>query len=394
MRISTSYIFDQNLIAMLNQQTALSQTQLQISTGKKILNPSDDPAGSVQILNLQREFSVTEQYLTNADKVTNKLRTEEGVLQSAADIVQRIRELAVQGLNDSNNQQSRQGIAAEMDQLNKQLLALANTADSQGDYVFSGFSVKQPPYPTVSSSYQGDEGQRNIKIGDGVFVEVNDPGHRVFGAEHRSTTITKSPSASTSAIQITIKGQEVATPVSLVYNAGTGAYDITSGSVTTAVSYTATDSGKQINLNSLDPSLPDITLTLSGTPASGDTFTLDTTISQQTVFKTIDQFVQALKSNQVGPNDGPNNNDFLNNMSNALDQITLTQAKVGSRLNAVDHQRNVNEGLKLSNERILSQIQDLDYAEAVSRLSLQSTGLQAAQQSFVKVQGLSLFNYL
>ena len=142
MRISTSYLFDQNLSAMLNQQAALSKTQLQISTGKRILTPSDDPAGSVQALKLQREVSVTEQYLVNLDKAENKLSIEEGVLQTATDMLQRIRELAVQGLNGSNTQSDRQAIAAEINQLNEQLMAIANTRDSDGNYMFSGFQSK------------------------------------------------------------------------------------------------------------------------------------------------------------------------------------------------------------------------------------------------------------
>ena len=97
MRVSTAYLFEQNLSAMLSQQTALGKTQLQISTGKRILSPSDDPAGSVQVLSLQREVSVSEQYLVNTDKAENKLSIEEGVLSGATTMLQRIRELAVQG---------------------------------------------------------------------------------------------------------------------------------------------------------------------------------------------------------------------------------------------------------------------------------------------------------
>src|SRR5690554_1228493 len=119
MRISTSQIFDQNLAAMLQQQTKLAQTQLQVSTGKRILNPSDDPAGSVQLLNLQREASLSTQYLANADNASGKLANEETVLASATALLQRIREKAVQGLNDSNTQADRKAIAAEISQLNQ-----------------------------------------------------------------------------------------------------------------------------------------------------------------------------------------------------------------------------------------------------------------------------------
>jgi len=189
MRVSTAYLFDQNLTAMLNQQTALGKTQLQVSTGKEIINPSDDPSASVQILNLQREFSLTEQYLVNADKAENRQTIEEGTLQSATSMLQRIKELAVQGLNDTNTQADRQAIAVEINQLNEQLLALANTRDSNGDYLFSGFNSSTQPYQTINGSYQGDEGQRSMQVGAGVRIETNDPGNAIFEAPLIETSV-------------------------------------------------------------------------------------------------------------------------------------------------------------------------------------------------------------
>jgi len=401
MRVSTSYIFDQNLTAMMNQQTELGKTQLQVSTGKRILNPSDDPSGSVQILNLQREFSVTEQYLANADKAENKQAIEEGALQSATDLLQRIRELAVQGLNDTNTQSDRTAIAAEMTQLNEQLLALANTRDSNGDYLFSGFSSNTPPYATINGAYQGDEGQRNIKVGSGVLLETNDPGNAVFESKHVSTTSTKTVTGagSTSGIAISSSnaGEELTAPLVFTYNAAiapSGGYDLSDGTTSVSIPYSAADSGLNIDLSTLDPALPRMTVSLTGAPAATDSFTIDTATTTQSMFRTIDQFVKALTADQVGANNGPNNGDFLTNISASLTNIVDTQAKVGSRLNAIDQQREINHGLSFNLEKTLSEIQDLDYAEAISRLTRQTTSLQAAQQSFVKVQGLSLFNFL
>ncbi|MDH5358759.1 MAG: flagellin, partial [Gammaproteobacteria bacterium] len=107
---------------------------------------------------------------------------------------------------------------------------------------------------------------------------------------------------------------------------------------------------------------------------------------------TINDFVTDLKANTVGPASA--NGAFLSNIDNSLNTLLDTRTRVGARMNAVDQQRAVNENIKASMETMLSQVEDLDYAEAISRLNLQMTGLQAAQQSFVKVQGLSLFNYL
>lgn len=301
MRISTSYISQQNIDAILKQQTELGKTQLQITTGKKIQSPSDDPVTAVKTLDLQRQVNLSEQYLSNADTAENKLSTTDIALGSVTDIMQRIRELAVQSLNDSNNAESRQGIAAEIDALNGQLVALANTRDSNDESIFAGFQSDVQAFNPTTFAYNGDTGQRSVRIGEGYLVEINETGDQVF----------------------------------------------TSATV------------------------------------AGPT---------QAVFQTIDDFVTALNANTVGT--APNDGDFLTNMDTAMDAVASARTRVGSRMNAVDQQRNINESNKFNMENTLSLVQDLDYSEAISRLNLQMTGLQAAQQAFVKVQGLSLFNYL
>jgi flagellar hook-associated protein 3 FlgL len=494
MRVSTAYIFDQNLSAMLNKQAELGQTQLQVSTGNRILNPSDDPAGSVQILNLQREVSLSEQYLANGTKAEHKQASEEGVLDSATSMLQRIRELAVQGLNSTNTQADKQAIGIEVKQLNEQLLALANTRDSNGDYLFSGFKSTIQPYETINSDYQGDEGQRNIKVGEGVLIETNDPGNHVFEAPLISTTTTTTlmpavtstlDAASTATLSVTsyTGGSATFPAIDVAYSAGSNEYVIDDGvNPPTTIAYT---DPMTVDLATLDPNFPSMTLSLSGTPVDADAFSVSTgtgrgqanitvdsgagetflpisftyhealvgppstpaqyeisdgsntetvdyidgmsvdlsklnpnftsltvkltgapaegdamvieraeTQVSQSMFKTIENFSNALIANNVGSNDSPNNGDFLTNISASLGVVIDTRAKVGSRLNSIDQQNQINEGISIGMQKALSEIKDLDYAEAISRLSLQMTGLQAAQQSFAKVQGLSLFNYL
>lgn len=492
MRVSTAYIFDQNLSAMLNKQAELGKTQLQVSTGNRILNPSDDPAGSVQILNLQREVSLSEQYLSNATKAENKQSSEEGVLDSATSMLQRIRELAVQGLNPTNTQADKQAVAIEVKQLNQQLLALANTRDSNGDYLFSGFKSNTQPYGTINGDYQGDEGQRNIKVGEGVLIETNDPGNRVFEAPLISTTttttltpvvtanvantgdsyvavsnytggtdvfsetftfdgtnyvdgagalypytapgpasfnltappmtvtfsdtpaigdeltVTNGSGSGQATITVDSGAGETFSPISFTYQAeiiadplalptpivGVPArYQITDGTNTETVDYV---DGMSVDLGKLNPNFTSLTVKLTGAPAEGDAIVIERAETQvsQSMFKTIENFANALIANDVGPNSSPNNGDFLTNISASLGVVIDTRAKVGSRLNSIDQQNQINEGISVGMQKALSEIKDLDYAEAISRLSLQMTGLQAAQQSFAKVQGLSLFNYL
>lgn len=393
MRISTSQIFDQNLIAMQEQQAKLTETQLQISTGKKILNPSDDPAGSVQLLNLQREASLSTQYLENADKATNKLENEEAALASAGDILQRIRELAVQGLNDTNTQSDRQAIAAEITQLNEQLFALANTRDSNGDYLFSGYASNTQPYNTLLGDYQGDEGQRNLKVGPGVLVPTNDTGPAVFEASFISTEVASTPLGIENKLSITdtTNVSETFNDLTFSYTAG-NPVEVTYGGITETFDYV---DGEVIDLSQLNPAFPSIKIELSDL-ADGDEFTItkQAAPAPQTVFKTVQNFANALASDAVGPNDSPNNGDFLTNISSALTNIIDKRAEVGGRLNAIEQQKEINDTVNFNLQKSISEIKDLDYAEAISRLSQQSLSLQAAQQSFVKVQNLSLFNFI
>ena len=96
----------------------------------------------------------------------------------------------------------------------------------------------------------------------------------------------------------------------------------------------------------------------------------------------------------MGGNDSPNNGQFLTNITSALETVIDVRAKIGARINVVEQQESVSQDLALTVQETLSGLQDLDYAEAISRLSLQTTALQAAQQTFARVQGLNLFNFL
>lgn len=396
MRISTSQIFDQNLTAILNQQTELAKTQNQISTGKRILNPSDDPSGSVQILNFQRELSLTNQYLDNAVIAGNKLERQEATLDSATNLIQRLRELAVQGLNDSNSQADRKAIATEIREINEQLLSLANTKDANGDYLFSGYATGTQPYKGLFDTYQGDEGQRNLKVGEGVLIETNDPANRLFEARLTQTTITPTLDA-TSTASVSITGDsgvlDPFTALTVDFSAGPPEeYTVSDGTNTATFAYT---DGEAVNLSDLDPNFPSLELTFSGVPVDADQFVIEKQAGAiQTVFRTIDNFAAALEANQVGPSNTPNNGDFLTNIDAVLTNILDGRAKVGGRLNSIDQQKEINETLAFMLEKDLSSIKDLDYAEAISRLSRQSLSLQAAQQSFAQVKDLTLFNFL
>ena len=146
MRISTSWAQHTAVNSILDQQSKLQQTQMQLSTGKKLLTPSDDPAAAARSIDLNQGIKQTEQYQSNINAARQRLALEDGVLQNAVDVLHRIKELGVQGLNDTNSPSDRIIIATEMETLNEHLVGLANTRNANGEYLFSGFKSTTQPF--------------------------------------------------------------------------------------------------------------------------------------------------------------------------------------------------------------------------------------------------------
>lgn len=183
MRVSTTWQHQLSVNAMLNQQSKLSQTQLKLSSGQKYLTPSENPGAASGLIDLQQNIKENEQYQVNINSARQRLELQESNLSNATETVQRIRELAVQGLNDSNNAENRKQIAVEIDELNKHLLGIANTQNANGEYIFSGYKTDVPAFSNSSGySFDGEsDTRRSIAIGPSRLVTDGDPGNQVFG---------------------------------------------------------------------------------------------------------------------------------------------------------------------------------------------------------------------
>jgi flagellar hook-associated protein 3 FlgL len=119
---------------------------------------------------------------------------------------------------------------------------------------------------------------------------------------------------------------------------------------------------------------------------------------KQDLFTTLQNIVDDLQETGSSPAELSALNNAMaraiENLDQAQGNVLEVRADVGVRLSLLDSQRNINESFNLQLQSTLSDVQDLDYAEAISRFNLELTALQAAQQAYVKMQGLSLFNYL
>jgi len=183
MQISTGYLFDRSSKQMVSIQNDLAKSQAQISAQKQVLNPSDAPDQAATITRLKSVIGRQDSYATALNQVQARLDAESTSLTSAADVLVRIKELAVQANNGSQGTVSRLAIATEMKGLRDQLLSLSNSTDPTGNYIFSGSKVSTRAFtqnPEGSVEYTGDQTRMNVAVGEQRTIPINRSGTNAF----------------------------------------------------------------------------------------------------------------------------------------------------------------------------------------------------------------------
>jgi len=410
-RISSFQLHQNAINSMLKQHETLSRTQQQVATGKKIFKPSENPVAASRVVNLKDTLSAINQHQSNVDAARARINLSEGVLSNVVESIHRVRELSIQANNDSQNESTRSYISAEVEQIQDALLNLANTTDSNNEYLYSGSLGRFKPFSRNEAGgfeYNGDESHREIQISGSRRIAVDDPGSAVF---------------------LEIKnGNGIFTTLDAVDNKGTGVIDPGQASGDfipdtygiifdkTFPEYADKENGGKIPLtysvvdskgNTLSAGIPfesgkDIAFngvhtSIEGIPEDGDVFVVRPSQNQD-IFTTLQNLIRALKSKTPEANDkvGFHNamNRSLTDLNRSLDNILEVRGNIGARLNALDSQETINDAYRIQIREILSNVEDLDFAEAVSRLNLEMTGLEASQKAFTRVQDISLFNFL
>ncbi|MHB1052933.1 MAG: flagellar hook-associated protein FlgL [Thiobacillus sp.] len=306
MRISTQTLFETGAARMGELQSGLARTQQQISSGRRILTPSDDPVGAARALEVTQSQSLNTQYGVNRQHATSALSGLEGSLSSVTSLFQDVKTTIIAAGNGALSNADRGYQAAELRGRFDELLGLANSRDAVGNYQFSGFQSDTPAFSkdpiTQAVTFDGDQGQRLIRVDASRQIVVNNPGQSVFQ--------------------------------------GGG----------------------------------------------------------QDVFQTLNDLIALLETPVVTATDSANLTAGLalanGNMDRALDNVLTVRASVGARLQELDALNNAGEDRNIQYSQILSELQDLDYTQALTKLSQQQITLEAAQRSFVTISGLSLFKFL
>lgn len=409
MRIATSMLFDAGVSSINKQWASLLHIQQQIAAGRRILKPSDDPVAASRALEVTQSADINAQFGTNHDNAKSLLGLEEAQLGSLVDdLLPRLKELVVQAGAPALTASQRQSLAVELRGRFQELLNIANSADGQGQFMFSGYKGATKPFGgTVDFliagneiSYAGDDGQRRLQVSAPQMLEVSDAGSDVFmriasGNGYFSTGYTAGNTGTGS-----IDNGTVTDPT-----AWNGLADKNLSIVfTTATTYDIVDSSSAVIGSGIYQSGQPIaipgggaTVTISGAPAATDSFTIQPSASQS-IFKTLANLIGVLEGTVVTPADQAKYASDLSaarvNLDQAASNIIAVRAQVGSRLSALDSLSSLNQDLKLQYSQTLSNLQDLDYAKATADLTRKQTDLQAAQQSFARISQLSLFDYL
>ena len=434
MRISTAWSQQLGVNAMTSNQTQLGKLQQQLSSGLKVSSPAEDPAAAVKVLDLERTIAKTTQYQSNIATARGRLSIEESALSSSNDIVAHARELTIKANNAALNSSDRLSIKTEVDQLIEQLAGVANTQNANGEFIFSGdlstVSAFAKHHITGEYVYQGGPQQRAVQISPTRQVADGDLGFNVFENidsvspakdENGKRSVLNTLKALSGALSSTFN----ATPgvitgdrflrYGLDYSAATVKFDLvaTPGPITAPIDLsnkpafagvedivtevntqlTAGGFNGAIQARSNGNKIEFISVATGSTSSIQINNTTGTFLSDagfnNNQSKTGSDLpvlpVQVLQS-QFG--------DVLTDLDTAQSRILEAATSVGVRLNALDDQESTNEKFILDTKTTLSQVQDLDYAEAMSRFQLQSLALQASQQAFAKINDLSLFKYL
>jgi flagellar hook-associated protein 3 FlgL len=403
MRISTNTIYETGTTLMLQQQEKLINTQQQLSTGRRILTPSDDPISAAQALNISQSESLNKQYSVNRSSAGSSLELEENVLRQVTGILQDVHSSAVYAGNATLTDADRKTLATELRSKLESLVGLANTTDEKGQFLFSGFQANTKPFAQtgLTVQYVGDQGQRLNQVGPARQLAVSDSGADIFQRIKNGNGVFATAANSTNMGTGVIDGGSVLTPSSLtgadyeitftVSATGVATYDIVNTTTGTPVS----SANPYVSNNTI--SFDGMQLSIKGDPASGDKFTVSPS-SNQSIFKTVSDLITALETPSSGQPGGTrlanNLKSTLQNINNGLEHLLSKQAAIGARLQEIDTLESVGSDQNIQFEQMLSQLQDVDFAQATSDLQRQQLYLQAAQQSYIKISGLSLFNYI
>lgn len=396
MRVSSLQTFTGAFAGIEERQRELTRQQNQLGTGLRVNSPGDDPVAAAQGELARSRLAALAQDKRTTQLAGGLLATAEGALGQSVDLLQSVRETLVGAANGAYTLSERQVLAGQLRTAREQLVGLANTSDGAGGFVFGGQGADAQPLaggsapsygPVAGVQRIGEDGRYAATVdgraafmalpqGNGVFVTAS-AGANTGNGWINPGSVTQPVQLTGHSYQITIGGA----PGSLVYSVS----DLTAG--TTLVSNAAFTDGGAIDIDGQR-------VNVSGTPAAGDTFQIGPA-GQASVFQTLDSAIALLESPTATTSSYAEGLQRAQaGLDGALDRMILMRSQVGDEINVVQNAQSQGETQTLAVTGRQSGLRDLDYAQTISAMQSNQTGLEAALKSYATIARTSLFQLI
>jgi len=401
MRVSTAQFYFQNSQQLTNKQSDVNEQANYITSGKRILTAKDDAVSYGTLAGYKNELLNIEKYQRNITQAQNRTSLQDTSFQNAEGVMQKLKQLFVQANNGSLSDVDLKALAKLGDNSQQELLNIANTKDETGGYIFAGYQTDKKPFalqPDNSIKYFGDNGAREVQIAKNVMVELNQSGEAAFEKVSNETgdfsanyiTNTSGLSLTSARISTPSAYDSVGFPPDYTFTFSAPS-DLTVTDGNSAVVYPTTTftPGQTVAFNGIE-------VQISGNPLPGDQLKL-TPEENISIFDTIQSAIDWMNTGTSAPNKEQHQVDYqaiLDQLENALNHMTSRQTDAGIRGKLIENQKSNHLDAELVYSKGKSNVEDLDFAKAIANFEQSQVALQAAQQTFVQIKDLSLFNYI
>lgn len=408
MRVSTAQFYLQSSSQMSSKSADVNERMAYLSSGKRVLTAKDDAVSFGALAGYKDDLANIEKYKRNIDRAESHNNLQEVVFADAEMILDNIKQDMLLANNGRMSTEDLQTLADQVRNSFDQLLDIANGQNENGDYIFSGYQTELQPFSQQtdgSVSYSGDTGVNELQVAKNIKIPTNQSGDAAFlnvtnaigdftanytptppspyntsGVAVESANVINRESYNTSAIphDYTFTFDAVTNDLTVTDSTGTPVFP--------AAPYTA---GQKISFDGIE-------VTLSGNPLPGESFT----ISEQeeiSIFETVNSAIAWMEQGTVSVNQEQHQVDYnsiLTQLNSTMSHITSRRVDSGIRLQVLESQKDRHLDTELAVSSNKGRIEDLDFAKAISEFEQAKLALQASQQAFSKVQGLSLFNYI
>lgn len=398
----------------------VSDLQSQISTGKNDPRPSADPMRAAKLSAVTEQRGAVERFTDNANLATARLDQADLQMAEMGNIVRAFQQIALQAANDTLTEEGFAGLRAEAISLRTSLLTVANARDSMGLPLFAGFANLEPFADGPNGiEYRGDGGRPTLRMTETATLATGLNGAEVFMAVPTSDGGSKGMFEMVDDLIATLTMPlQVARPAHSVSERGlftpfttrdpsTLSFDLRGPGGTARISaeiMRGTPDGMLAAINAATPQTG-VTATLA---PDGEGFILQSlgpiaisNLSQPSLprepvarFVALDQNLQPSASGTILRNDAISATRMVGVFGNAVSHVAAQRAEVGALGRLAEDHAAVLADRKLRIDQAVAGLQDLDVAAAITRLQQLLLTEQAAQQSFVKINGTSLFDYI